>query len=287
MPHLPIPRPLIAATTACMLMLAPMGTHAQGSPEQGSPAPVAEPTPIATDAPALSPEGSWVVTALDPWQTGLMEPLPGSLLRLSFLDEGRLQGETACGRFTGGWSGEGGELFAGIAPTGFLGCAEEQTGEAIGLNTAIEAVVEWQPDDAGGIELLDASGATRLTLQPLMVGDPAGTWLVLRFRRPNGEWAEPVADGPMMLTLHPDGFLEGGTGCRLLLGGYSYDAGDITIGPFDTEGLPCDGAAGRAERRLLRALGETTTWGQNGDELILSDEERPVVELIRVPERAE
>jgi heat shock protein HslJ len=274
-------RRLLAAVTACLL-LAPTAVAAQESPTASTSA-----RSEASPAPITGPEGVWFVTAYDAWETGLAEPLPDSLLRLSFLPDGQLQGETACGRFDGGWSGQGSELFAGVAPTGFLGCAEEQTAEATGLNTALAAVVRWQPDAIGGIELFDAAGVTRLVLQPLPVGDPSGAWLVTRYRRPDGEWAEPVPEYPMELELRPNGLLEGSTGCRFLLGGYRFDAGDITIGPFDTEGLPCEGDVQRAERRLLRALGLATTWEQSGDALTLSDEIEPVVELVRSPETAE
>lgn len=265
------------------MTLAPVAVLAQ----EATPEPTAETAAEAPPVAVTSPEGAWAVAAFDAWQTGLAEPLPDSLLRLTLLADGTMQGETACGRFDGGWGGTGDELFAGVAPTGFLGCAEAQTAEAIGLSTALDAVVRWQADDAGGLELLDAAGATRVVLEPLVFGDPGGQWLVTRFRRPNGEWAEPLPEQPMELGLLADGILEGSTGCRLLLGGYTFDAGDITIGPFDTEGLPCEGDAQRAERRLLRALGQATTWAQNEDELTLSNETDPVVELVRLPEPGE
>jgi len=264
------------------MMLAPTA----GTAQEATPGHSAEPT--ATAMPAVtSPEGAWVVAAFDAWEQGLVEPLPGSLLRISLLADGQLQGETACGRFTGGWTWAGDELFAGIAPTGFLGCADAQTGEATGLNTAIAAIVAWQPGDAGGIELLDGGGTTRVVLRPLMAGDPVGSWLVSRFRRPNGEWAEPVPDNAMDLTLYADGTLEGSTGCRFLFGRYTFDAGDITIGPFETEGLPCEDEVARAERRFIRALGETTTWERSESTLTLSDETQPVAEFIAAPESAE
>mgnify|MGYP001821482262 CR=1 FL=1 len=273
-------RRLLAVATTTALMLAPALALAQ----EPTPEPATGSAPEASPTAVTSALGAWEVVAFDAWQAGLAEPLPESLLRVSFLAEGRMQGETACGRCDGGWGGAGNELFAGVAPSGFLGCAEEQTAEAVGLSTALGDVVRWQSDDEGGLLLLDPAGATRVVLRPLEIGDPAGTWLVTRFRRPNGEWAEPLEDQPMELGLLPDGILEGSTGCRLLLGGYSYDAGDITVGPFDTEGLPCEGDAQRAERRLLRALGQATTWAQDADELVLSNETEPVMELVRAPE---
>lgn len=280
-------RHLLAGVAVCLLALAPAAALAQEATPEPSAQPLPEPTLEVVPTPATSPDGTWVVTELDAWGEGLAEPLPGSLLRLSFLADGLLQGESACGRFDGGWAGTGDEIFVGVSPGGHLGCAQQQKAEAIGLSTALDAVVGWQADDIGGIELLDAAGATRLMLQPLVVGDPTGSWEVQRFIRSNGVFAEPAADHPITLELMADGLLEGSTGCRLLLGVYNYDAGDMTVGPFDTSGLPCEGAVQRAERRYLRALGEVTTWQQSGDALTLSSETEPVVELVRAPETGE
>ena len=113
------------------------------------------------------------------------------------------------------------ELSIGVAPSGNLGCGEQQLAEAIGLSTALGASTRWQAA-ATGLELLDGTGATRVVLEALTIGDPAGEWSVARYRRPNGNLVEPLPDGPMSLTLVDDGSLEGSTGCRLLLGEYRY-----------------------------------------------------------------
>ena len=85
---------------------------------------------------------------------------------MAFLAQGQLEGETACGRFDGGWFHEGEELSLGITPTGNLGCEEPQTAEAIGLSTALTASVRWQAAGAG-LELLDGAGVTRVVLESL------------------------------------------------------------------------------------------------------------------------
>ena len=105
-------RPL-ALALACLFVLAPATTEAQD--EDPSPSPSSSPSPI------TSPEGDWAVSAFDAWEQGLAEPLPDSRLLLRLLADGQLEGETACGRFTGGWSSEGAELSMGVAPTGNLG----------------------------------------------------------------------------------------------------------------------------------------------------------------------
>ena len=266
---------------ACTFVLAPATGSAQEATPEASPSAVPS---DALAAVATSPQGSWVVAAYDAWEQGLAEPLTGSSLTLALLADGQLEGENACGRFDGGWFYEGEELFLGVAPSGNLGCGEQQLAEAIGLSTALGASTRWQAAGTG-LELLDGTGATRVVLEALMIGDPAGGWSVARYRRPNGNLVEPLPDGPMSLTLVDDGSLEGSTGCRLLLGEYRYQGSGLTVGPVEAEGLPCAGDAARAERQFLRALGESVYWERVDDTLTLFDGfDEPVVELTRAAE---
>ncbi len=248
MPLTTVTRCFAAAALTWALALWPAADSAQ------------EPTPAATAVaspgadvtfapPAASPEGVWLVAAYDPWGQGLVEPGPKSELRVSLLDDGGLAGETGCGRFSGGWSHDGDELFLGVAPIGqpWL-CGASRLEEAIGLSTAFDAVAGWGPAEGGGIELFDAAGATRVVLAGLAEFEPTGAWTVQRYRRPNGQLVEPPPGNPMSLTLRADGGVEGSTGCRLLLGAYRSEGGGIVIGPLEPQGRPCEGAdrAGRA-----------------------------------------
>ena len=233
-------------------------------------------------SPALK---AWQVAAYDPWGQGLVELGADNELRVSLLADGELAGETGCGRFSGGWSQDGDELFLGVAPSGNLGCAAPQVEEAIGLSTAFDAVTGWGPAEDGGIELSDATGATRVVLESLAAFEPTGAWTVQRYRRPNGQLVEPLPGSPMSLTLRADGGVEGSTGCRLLKGAYDAEGGGIVIGPLEPHGRPCEGAGRRAERQLLRALGEVVYWQQSGETLSLNDGfDEPLVELVRTVE---
>lgn len=265
----------LATLLAGLLTMVPATTLAQE----------ADPSPSAQ--PITGPAGSWLVTSFDAWEQGLSEPLPGSQLLVSLLDDGELEGETACGRFTGGWSAQGPELFLGIAPSGNLGCEQEQTAEAIGLATAFGAVTSWSEVD-GELELADELGRTRVVLGPVAAADPSGAWAVVGFERPNGQFREPLEDGPMSVTLDADGLVGGSTGCRALQGQYALDGAGITLGPLEADGPSCQDAAARAERQLLRALGEVVYWRQVGDTLAFLDGfDEPLVELVRVVESEE
>ena len=264
----------LAAALAGLFVLAPGVGVAQDESAE----------PLASVAPITEPEGEWVVTAFDAWEQGLSEPLPDSRLTVSLLADGQLEGETGCGRFNGGWSAEGPEIFMGVAPSGNLGCAEQETAEAIGLATALAAVGAWRATDTG-IELLDALGNPRVVLAQVTPAEPLGDWDVVLFRRPDGELREPRADGPMSMTLDEDGGVEGDTGCRLLLGEYAWDGAGIALGPLEAQGAPCEDAVMRAERQLLRALGEAVYWSQEDEALRLFDGfDELLVELVLAPE---
>lgn len=281
MPVTAVSRCCSAAALTWALLLWP----ATASAQEPTPAPTAMASPgvdVTPAPPAASPEGVWSVAAYDPWGQGLVEPGPKNELRVSLLDDGELAGETGCGRFSGGWSHDGDELFLGMAPSGNLGCAEQQVEEAIGLSTALDAVAGWGPAADGGIELFDQAGVTRVVLEGLAAFEPTGAWTVRRYRRPDGQLVEPLPDNSMSLTLLADGGVEGSTGCRLLLGAYSAEGGGIVIGPLEPQGQPCEDVERRAERQLLRALGEVVYWKQGGDTLSLNDGfDEPLVELVR------
>ena len=266
-------RRLLAALLTGAFVLAPSVSLAQDETSEPSPSP----------EPITGPAGDWLVTTFDAWEQGLAEPLPGSTLTLRLLDDGQLEGETACGRFTGGWSSEGAELFMGVAATGNLGCAEQETAEAIGLSTALGAVTTWQAT-ADGLELRDALGATRVVLGPLVAGEPIGEWTVLQFRRPNGELRQPQVEGPISMVLGDDGRIGGDTGCGPLMGEFAQEGSTITVVLDEVEAPACDDLLARAQRQLLRALGEVVYWRRVGDELALLDGfDELLVQLIRTP----
>ena len=233
--------------------------------------PSAEPAAGPTVAPSLpaTPEGRWTVTSFDPWGEGTVEPLQPGQLVLSLLADGQLEGTTGCGRYLGGWALEAGVLHLGVSPTGHLGCADAETGEAIAFEAALDSVAAWRLGDSG-MELLDVNGSVRVALAAA-ASDPSGAWDVVGYRRPNGRMTEPPADAPMWLDVRPDGELDGSTGCRLLEGIYQREGASMIIGPVETVGLPCEGEARRAERQLLRALGEVIYWQREGQMLSLSD----------------
>jgi heat shock protein HslJ len=231
--------------------------------------------PEASAAPLdVRPEGTWVATAYDTWGEGLVAPLRGSTLTVSLLSAGRLEGETGCGTYLGGYSVDGQAIRLGIISPGSGRCRERLEGEAFGFTQALAAVTGWAPGGRG-LQLLDEEGRVRVSLERPLEASPAGAWLVERLARTRGELG-PLLDGSQgSLVLADDGSFTGDTGCRQLEGRYTLEADRIVIAPIVVVGLPCDGQdlrpLQRQDRRLLALLDEAVAWRRSGETLTLAD----------------
>lgn len=270
-------RRLVSISLLLALLVVPAGTAAQDE-FAGSQAPAL--------GPELVPEGVWQVRAYDPWGEGLAEPLPGSTLELALLSDGRLEGDTACGRFSGGYFLEGERLNMGIVSRPLEPCGPRQDDETFAFSAAIDAVVAWRAAaDGSGLELLDAGERVRLVLQRTADGDATGDWLVTTYVRPNGKPATPSPEYPMRLAISADGRVFGSTGCRFFEGEHRGEGDAIFIGPIELIGQPCEGPLRRSERQLLAAMEQVTRWQREGETLVLIDAfESPVIELQPAPE---
>ncbi len=265
---------------ACAVSLLPAGAAAQ-SPVVAAQSPEASPAASPTPAP-LEPAGTWTVTAFDAWGEGLAEPRVAGELTIALQDGGRLEGQTGCGRYNGGYSIDGERIGLGIISKGFGECGRKRTEEAVAFSVALEAVSRWRLDTgAAGLELVDDTGAVRVAATRRPDAQPFGDWLVTGYTRANGASAQPPDGQPMRLSITADGGLSGNGGCRELEGEVRVEADRIVLGPIEALGPPCDGPVRRAERRLLTAYSEVVYFERDGEALTLLDAfDRPLVELV-------
>ena len=100
--------------------------------------------PVASAVPLdVRPEGTWVATAYDTWGDGPVAPLRGSTLTVSLLRAGRLEGETGCGTYLGGYPVDGQAIRLGIISPGSGRCRQRLEDEAFGFTQALAAVTGW------------------------------------------------------------------------------------------------------------------------------------------------
>ncbi len=263
---------------SCLLSLSVTAALAQDASPMPSPS-----TPASTSPDSGPLDGSWDVIRFDAWGEGLVAPRPDTTLTAAFLPDGRLEGETGCGTYTGGYTGDENSLGLGIISKGADPCDVPTTEEAVAYSVALEAVAAWQAAE-GGVELLDDSGRVRVELRRADRAGLVGNWVADRYARANGTLTEPLVDRPITIAFAEDGSVLGSTGCRVLEGAYVSERDRVVIAPVETTGLPCEGDARGQERRLLAIFDAVVSWEREGQTLVLTDGNGEVLLEMRASE---
>ena len=272
--RLTIPLSSLAIAGAFALSAGVAGAQSPSpSPSLGAAMPPA--SPVATAAPGsptpieIRPEGTWQVTAYDAWGDGLVEPLRGSILTVSLLPQGRLEGETGCGTYIGGYSVDGQSIRLGVISKGPDPCGPRRTDEAFAFTQALAVASSWVASSSG-LELLDENGQVRVALVRPGGDGLSGDWMVQRYAGAGGSLGEAPEDGPAIISLGQDGRVEGSTGCRTFSGEYEVETDRIIIA-IDVVGLPCEGEERRQDRRIRAVLDAAVRWARDGSTILLRD----------------
>jgi heat shock protein HslJ len=199
-----------------------------------------------------------------------VEPRRNALVTLELLVDGRLQGETDCGTYFGGYVLDGAGISLSVIDTGTEPCGSRREAEVVSLIAVLEAAATWE-GTATGTVLLDAEGIIRVELEPATQKGLAGAWLATALATPGGVLQAVPPTTPVELAFGAGGGLTGTTGCRLFEGEYLSEADQALLVPTDTTGLPCEGDLQALEERFLEALQAVILWERNGAELRLTD----------------
>lgn len=212
----------------------------------------------------------WRVHAFAATGSGLKEPRAESELTVELQADDRLGGDSGCGTYFGAYELDGDSIVLHVVAMGGESCEPEVDRDAVDFIGALESARAWRAGGSG-VELLDDAGHVRVVMSVVTDAGVEGSWQVTAYARPNGRLQTAPADGSMNIVLEADGKARGATGCRLFEGEYISGPDDMLIVPLDMSGLPCEGDARRAERRLLAALELVVLWERDGRSLRLTD----------------
>jgi heat shock protein HslJ len=190
---------------------------------------------------------------------------------VSLLPAGRLEGETACGTYVGGYTVDGARIRLGVISRGVGPCGRRAEDEAFDLTQALGLATTWAAS-ATGLDLLDDAGTVRVALVPpgAAAAGLTGGWLVERLAGRAGDLVVPLEGRAVSISFGPDGRATGSTGCRDFEAGYTVEADRVVIAPIAALGLPCEADLRRQDRRVLGLLDEVVEWRRDGDRLILT-----------------
>jgi heat shock protein HslJ len=140
-------RATMVLLAVCLLLVPAAAARAQdASPGPAAVAPTTAPSAGPAGSPTSSearPEGTWMATAYDTYGEGLVEPLRDSTLTVSLLPAGRLEGQTGCGTYIGGYTADGESIRLGVISKGSDPCRGRREDEAFLL------LRRWRRSPAG------------------------------------------------------------------------------------------------------------------------------------------
>lgn len=201
----------------------------------------------------------WVLVMLG--ENGVVE---GSTLTLSFSDDGRVNGDSGCNRFMGGYEADGPRLtISQLASTRRACVSAALNAQEQAYLQALQSIVSFSSKD--GQLMLATQDGLRLTFNP--AAPIVGTeWMLVSL---NG--ADVTGTAPT-LKLGEDGNLGGTGGCNRYGGSYTLTDGKLTVSPLFSTMMACAEAVMAQESAFLTALEAATSVRVEGQQLILEGE---------------
>jgi len=209
---------------------------------------------------------TWNVTGFNNGRQGVVSPIIGSPISLSFAD-GRVSGRTGCNNFTGSYTLQGNNIkFAQLANTNMMCPAEGVMAQESQFLKALESAVTWKLD-GDRLDMHRADGERALEATPEAAATLTGrTWNVTGFNNGRTAVVSPIAGTQLTLTFG-NGRVTGMSGCNTFRASFSQQGDTIRIGSTSTTRRRCPANVTTQERDFLRALRSTARWSIQGGQL--------------------
>jgi heat shock protein HslJ len=234
----------------------------------------ADRNPLLIYAPAVAPSllGAWLVNGFNS-AGALVTPPAGAEMTAVFSPDGSLSGNAGCNHFSAGYTTNADAISIGPIASTFAACptTELQNAESQYL-TALAAASTWTQSDAVGLQLIDAQGATQVSLTPISGPGYIGSWDVSAFNDGQGAMTIPLPGSLLTATFEPGDVVAGHSGCNDFWGTYVVIGAAIAIGPLASTRLACASTDLDAqEQAYLAALQAATAWRLDAGSLVLTD----------------
>jgi heat shock protein HslJ len=210
-----------------------------------------------------------------PWRLaearGIQMPQELSLT-IQFQD-GRVSGQSACNRFTGGYEIDGNSLTISELALTKKACPDQLTEVDSVLVRTLRRVAAYS-FDGPRLQLLNPNERVALTYRPFSAADVQGRWLVIGLLNRNQEAFSTLIEGTKITAnFKQNGQLQGNGGCNGYSGSYEVQGNTISIGDAAATQKECPQPKGLMgqENRYLQALNEAVTFVVAGRNLAFFD----------------
>jgi len=209
---------------------------------------------------------TWNVTGFNNGRQGVVSPIVGSPISLSFAD-GRVSGRTGCNNFTGSYTLKGNNIkVSQLANTNMMCPAEGVMAQESQFLKALESAVTWSLE-GDRLDMHRADGERALEGTPEAAATLTGrTWNVTGFNNGRTAVISPIAGTQLNFTFG-NGRVTGMSGCNTFRASFTQQGDTIRIGSTSTTRRRCPGNVTTQERDFLRALRSSARWSIQGGQL--------------------
>lgn len=225
-------------------------------------------------APTTLAGSAWDVTGYNNGKQAVVSLLNGTAITLNFGDDNRVNGNSGCNSYGGGFTSTDTTLQVSQLITTLMACGEPE-GVMAQEQQYLAALQNSATYEISGdmLTIRDASGAMQVTATKRAPATLAGNWNVTSVN--NGKQAVVTlsADTKITLNFGADGMVSGNAGCNNYNGSYQVDGATLQVGPLGSTRMFCETPQGvmDQEAQFLAALQNSATYDISNDILTIRD----------------
>lgn len=231
---------------------------------------------FAPSAPAGLPGTSWEVISYNNGKQAVVSLLTGTEISLNFGADGRVNGNSGCNTYNGGYEVSGDKLKVGPLVSTMMAC-DKPAGVMEQEQQYLAALQNSATFEIAGdtLTIRDASGAMQVVAKAHTPAGLSGTsWQVTMYNNGKHAVVSLIVGTKISLNFGTDGRLNGNSGCNTYNGAYETSGNNaIRVGPLASTGMACIAPDGlmEQEQKYLSALQNAATYEIAGDQLTIRD----------------
>lgn len=193
--------------------------------------------------------------------------VPTTSITAEFSEDGKVGGSAGCNNYSATYEVDGNKINLNMSLTAMtlMACPEPIMKQESAYLAALEAAVTFEVSDYE-LLLFDANGDPVAVFEAVSQ-DLAGTsWEVISYNNGKEAVVSVIIDTQITANFGEDGELTGSASCNDYFGPYETDGENISMGPFGTSRMACQGPEGimDQENQYLAALETADTYKIDG-----------------------
>ena len=193
--------------------------------------------------------------------------VPTTSITAEFSEDGKVGGSAGCNNYSAAYEVDGNKINFKMSLTAMtlMACPDPVMKQETAYLAALEAAATFEVSD-DQLVLTDASGNPVAVFEAVSQDLAGSSWEVIGYNNGKGGVVSVIIDTQITANFGEDGELSGSAGCNEYFGPYETDGEKISMGPFGTGRMACQGPEGimDQENQYLAALETADTYKIDG-----------------------